>query len=255
MENLQGLLDRYRSLFSDSCSKSIFDVYTLFKDAKTIQEEFEKLILKIGKNLDTLESDKRSVKLLEIQRICEDDYPRFIPAFTGFFGGFRSIFPSAQTFQALAEQGGDNEDKLFFRNHRELGLTSPAAPWVDLPAGSPLQCVRFGDYPWEETLKRLIELEGKFTKPFYKEITLGFKDRIVQLLSTWKTPPVNSLCACKAKTDVERDFKALRAFTTPLGNLFSLKEAVVQTLARIQRGEIEIQTIGQNNCGKSMKGN
>jgi len=235
-------IDAYRTGWKELCdsgSRKRPSLSDLFVKAKEIEADFTKILDAFDESI--LNESKVDVhRFTVVNDLLSKQYPAFVPAFQGTYGEEEYFSPSVAAFRQSSSLG-NSEDRLFFDSHIPMERDFPPFIRKTWDHGG---CVLFGEFDWINAMKNISRIEKSVKSATYLQETSQFKEKLVHEL----TSPTTDICTCNAKTDVMKDYVAVRKYIKTEPRFASPLAKLQQTMDSIDSGKIEVQSEMEKHC-------
>jgi hypothetical protein len=208
----------------------------LIQKAKTVEDLF-------GKTFETFikarTTEERYAGADAVSDLVVKKYPSFVPGFEGSFWEQEYFRPSTEEFRKHVHLG-TAEDKLFFDAGMPLQTEFP--PWIDRTwdYGG---CLRFGKYPWTETLEKIVQLKKSLQSDIYKKLTSEYEESLMGSVTS-----MGDVCTCEGKEAVLEDLQSVLAYLEKEPSLASYVPLVRSKLDSVQSRKITVNSEAEKHC-------
>lgn len=180
------------------------------------------------------------------------EFTRFIPLLDNCGGmgdvGFRCEANFSQ-FNHYAGHGNSN-DRRFFAEFSLLKGESAMAPWYE-QTWDYGGCLRFGEYDWAATLKKMAELKKELPHPAYQAaLDKLIGEFFAALFGSMATDEedLGKYCACKSKESVLPDLTFLLTFLQSSQDFPAETKKAVRVVKALREKKIQVSSQAEAHC-------
>lgn len=253
--SVKKLIEKYKQGWRELCGgKGRYSIHSLFHQAKEIEKAFSQVFETADKAVDGVDKkqgwDARFKKAEEIHYLIGGQYPSFVPLFKGSYIEHNYFEVSLSDFKEYASFG-DVEDALFLKAYYELRGPALIHPWYrkTWDYGG---CLRFGEYPWVDTLEKISTLKRELTNPLYRKMVLEFEDNLKdtfnRLYFRHGDGRLSDICTCGEKGAVEKDLEEILENIKSRPDYRETENAIRKTLNGVIKKEIPINSESERHC-------